>query len=238
MAVSAALSSFATRRGFTIAALLIGLAATLSLVVLRPGSFSNRARSFGDAISGQVGDGVARLNAFGGSVADIFGARSPGERVAGALASLKPKRTAILRERALPKIRGPLPLAGVVVAPLAPAVAPAVPLYNIVNGAPAVPVAASAPPGGPPIVFPGFMLPPGGGGGIIIPPVVTTPPVTPPATPPVTPPITPPVTPPVTPPTTSGVPEPGTWAMMLLGFAMIGSAFRRYNRTPSKIPVR
>jgi hypothetical protein len=32
-------------------------------------------------------------------------------------------------------------------------------------------------------------------------------------------------------PIVSGVPEPATWAMMILGFAGIGAALRRRNRT-------
>jgi hypothetical protein len=40
------------------------------------------------------------------------------------------------------------------------------------------------------------------------------------------------VTPPVVipPPTTGAVPEPSTWAMMLLGFAMIGRVLRTRRR--------
>ena len=51
---------------------------------------------------------------------------------------------------------------------------------------------------------------------------MTGPDITPPDTP-----VTPVV--PVT-PVTPGVPEPATWAMMLLGFAMIGSAVARKAR--------
>jgi hypothetical protein len=32
---------------------------------------------------------------------------------------------------------------------------------------------------------------------------------------------------------TSGVPEPATWAMMIVGFGLVGSAVRRRNRQVS-----
>ena len=40
----------------------------------------------------------------------------------------------------------------------------------------------------------------------------------------------PPVTPPVTPPGGGGVPEPATWAMLMIGFFSIGTALRRRQR--------
>lgn len=217
MAVIAAASSPVARRSILIAVLIAGLVAALGIAVFRPGMLPSGTGRTGDRISEQVGKGVADLAALGNTVADIFAGRSPGERLAGVLANLKHKRHAVLHERALPKIRRPgSPLGAIVAAPAIPPIAsppPETPLYNLVNGVPApVAVAQATPPGGPPIVFPGFTQPPGGGG-IIIPPIVTTPP---------------PVPPPETPPTTpGGVPEPSAWAMMLLGFAMIGYAVRR-----------
>ncbi|MCW6531464.1 PEPxxWA-CTERM sorting domain-containing protein [Sphingomonas sp. MMSM20] len=47
---------------------------------------------------------------------------------------------------------------------------------------------------------------------------------------------TPPVTPPVTPP--GGVPEPATWAMMLIGFFSIGAALRRRGRVVTIVADR
>ena len=55
----------------------------------------------------QAGNAAASLKALGNTVAQIFESRSPGERLTGALASLKPKRQAAIHERALPKIRQP-----------------------------------------------------------------------------------------------------------------------------------
>jgi hypothetical protein len=216
MAVTAALTSLTTRRGAIIVAALLGLAAAVGVAVFRPGISPDGSNPFGSNVAQQVGNGVDRLKALGNTVAGIFGSRSPGERVGGALASLKHKKLA-LHERALPKVRGPIsPLAGIVGAPPVPPIAavPETPLYNVVNGAPtAIPAVAASPlPGGvPPIVFPGITPLPGGGGGIIFPPIVETPPVIPP----------------VIPPTTPGVPEPASWAMMLIGFGMIGHAQRR-----------
>ena len=230
MALTAAASSLATRRGIWAVALVLAIATAVGIAVFRPGFLPNGSGSVGNAISNQVGKGVANVQALGNTVADILAGRSPGERAAGALASLKHKRLPVLHQRALPKIRRPAsPLAGIVAAPAVPPIAippSQTPLYNVVNGTPTpVPVVATAPlpGGGPPVVFPGITPPPGGGGGIIIPPIVEVPPVTPP------------VIPPVIPPTIPGVPEPASWAMMLLGFALIGQAIRRDRRHPRAI---
>jgi hypothetical protein len=216
-------AALATRRGAVIA-IVIALAAALGIAVyngrdmFRPGSGNDVAGAFRNGI----GQGINGIKAVGDTVASLFESRSPGERAEGALASLKHKRHPALHQRALPKVRRPpaSPLAGIVgAAPIPPVLPPVTPgpLYNVVNGGPAAPVALSPPPVGPGGFFPGLPLP-GGGGGIIVPPPAI-----------VTPPITPPVTPPVI-PSTPGVPEPSTWAMMLLGFAMIGSAVARKAR--------
>jgi hypothetical protein len=63
----------------------------------------------------------------------------------------------------------------------------------------------------PPAFFPAMAPPPGGG--FVVPPVVTQ--------------VVPPVPPEVPPP---AVPEPGTWAMMLIGFAFVGWNARRCGR--------
>jgi hypothetical protein len=220
MALSAAASSLAARRGAVIA-LFVAIATALGIAVFRPGMFSGEPSAGGTEVGQQVGKGISSLKNLGDTVAGMFGSRSPGERAAGVLANLKQRRHAPLHQRALPKIRRPAnPLGAIVSAPPAPPVvpAPSTPLFNVVNAAPTppVPVAAVAPPGAPPVIFPGFIPP--GGGGVIIPP---------PQTPPDTPPVTPPVIPPVIPPTTPGIPEPATWAMMLIGFAMIGGGVRR-----------
>src|SRR6478672_8792305 len=193
------------------ALLLIGAALAVGIATFRPDWLPSRvaqvANGAGDRIGQQAGQAAS-------TVAGLFALRSPGQRVAGALASLKNKRHPLLHERALPKIRRPLsPLAAIVAAPpVLPVVPPeaGTPLFNVVAPKPVVPIAQTVPPGGAPGGFPGITGFPGGGGGVIVgPPAITPPPITPPVTPEV------PGTP--TPP----VPEPATWAMMLMGFAMI-----------------
>jgi hypothetical protein len=187
------------------------VAAALSVAIV---SNSRLARAVGEGVS----DGIHGMK----TVAAMLAERSPGERPDGALANLKPKRQSLLHERALPKVRGPAgtPYEALVATPpnLAIAPPPEVPLYNVVAGGPPVVIpsttgVAPGTPGGPPLLT--NIPPPGGGGGAIFsPPVVAAAPDTPPIA----------VTPatPVTP-----VPEPGTWAMMLVGFALIGRALRR-----------
>jgi hypothetical protein len=144
------------------------------------------------------------------TVAAMLAERSPGARPEGALAQLKHKKSVLPHERALPKVRGPAPTAFEVLAgpPPGPPVAPPAqaPLYATVAGGPAPivpPVGGGS--GGPPGLS-DIPLPGGGGGGSFTPPVVTTLQVPPPAAP---------------------VPEPATWAMMILGFALMGRALRR-----------
>jgi hypothetical protein len=139
------------------------------------------------------------------TVATLLAERSPGVRPEGALASLKPARQPAIHERALPKVRGPLPLAEVPGGETPP------PLYDLLAAPPLValtdgPPIGILPPAG---IIPGtFHGPPstggGGGGGIVILTVI-----------------------PLAPPEASAVPEPSTWAMMLAGFAMIGRRIRR-----------
>ena len=217
----------------------IGIAIVLALALAAAvgiSSFWRPQGENGNAVQNALNAGASgvgnALSSAAKSVADLFAGRSPGERAEGTLANLKHRRLAGLHERALPKVRRPgaaSPLAGIVGAtPVVPPAEvlppPAAPLYNVVAGGPGAPVAAP-PPGGGPVIFPAIPPPPGGGGGVIFPPPVTPPPVTPP---PVTPPITPPVV--IPPPPTGSVPEPSTWAMMLLGFAMIGRAVRGRGR--------
>ena len=204
-----ALAPLRTRRAAA-AGLILALAAAASVATF---SRTDLARAVEDA-------GSAGLNNIK-TVAAMLADRSPGERPGGALASLKHKRLPALHERALPKVRKPeSPLAGIVGSPPVPPVEapPATPLYSMVAGPPVElpPVSVTGgPPGGGP---PGSNIPPpGGGGGIVVPPGTE---------------VTPNI--PVT-PVTPAVPEPNSWAMMLLGFALIGWAMRRHR--PSAAPA-
>jgi hypothetical protein len=143
------------------------------------------------------------------SFVELMHQRSPGKRLVGRLVKTKHKKLAA-HERALPKIRKPLPEIAAIppMGPLPPAlvdlVAPPVPMQ--MASLEAVPVGPfQTPLPGPP----GFFSPPPGG--FVFPPGS-------PNSPPI-------VTPPGPPP--PAVPEPATWAMILLGFGMIGWTLRR-----------
>ena len=231
--MSTIVASLATRR-VAIVALALALVAAIGVAVFNDRGMFGRAPGDSDvagAVRNGVQQGVNGIKAVGDTVASLFGSRSPGERAAGLQANLKHKRQAALHQRALPKMRHPVnPLAGIVGAvptPPPPVEAPVIaqPLDKVLN-APPGPVAISPPVGGGGGGggFPGVFIPGGGGGGIIIPPPAVNPPVTPPITPPV---VVPPV---VIPPTTSGVPEPSAWAMMLMGFLLMGGALRQQRR--------
>ena len=146
--------------------------------------------------------------------------RSPGDRTKAELTKTKQRKLPdVPEQRALGKIAKPEPPKEFIEA-IAPTVAKPVEEF--------APALAAL---GPLLVTP----PPGGGGGIIIPPQSPpgggggTPPgggTTPPENPP---PEEPPVEepPPEQPPV---VPEPGTWATMLLGFGLTGLVMRRRRR--------
>lgn len=148
--------------------------------------------------------------------------RSPGDRTKGELTKLKQSKVAAPKERALGKITKPEPPKEFV-----EAIAPPPPkLDEPAQFAPAIanlgPLLVPPPPGGGGgIVVPPQAPPPGGGGG-------TPPPEEPPSNPP--PENPPPDHPPDHPPPPV-VPEPGTWASMLLGFGITGLMIRRRRRT-------
>jgi len=188
------------RRWVVVAAVVLAIVAALSIATV---SRTNLAKAVGDAASA----GLDNIRTVAAMLAD----RSPGQRPEGSLASLKQKKQPVLHQRALPKVRKlESPLAGIVGTPPVPPVEmpPQTPLYSMVSAAPdLVPPTSIVPGGGTP---PGSNIsPPGGGGGIVVPPGTTDTPNVP-----------------VT-PVTPAVPEPATWAMMLLGFAMVGWVIRR-----------
>lgn len=178
-----------------------GVAALLSLAIAADPQLSK-------AVGDRVSQGVQGFE----TVAAMLAERSPVQRPNGALASLKHKKAAV-EAAAAPLGRHMIPpVQAIMGAPAAPLIIPptiaAPPLYNVVAGAPAPIVPASSGGGGGPPVLSDIPGPGGGiGGGIVAPPPIVTQEVPPPAT--------------------SAVPEPASWAMMLVGFAAIGSVFRR-----------
>lgn len=209
-AVASSMGTWLSLKGAVMGIALIAIAVALGVALyprsalLSSGNAGSRLVQAAGAGIGQAIDGVK-------AVAALIAGRSPGERAAGELASLKHKRLPALHERALPKIRRvppSSPLASIVTPPEAPpAIVPPVgtPLFSAVNPSSA---ASSVLGKAPPTFFPAIPPPPGGG--FIVPPIVTQ--VVPPAPPEVPPP---------------AVPEPGSWAMMLMGFGGIGLAMRR-----------
>jgi hypothetical protein len=154
--------------------------------------------------------------------ADMIAERSPGLRTRAEMTKGKPRLFAERTAEALPRTRTPakaaVPAAAAVPAPagiggpaevlppalLAPTtVVPAAPGGGIVIGD-AGPGFGLLPPG------PGLVIGGGGGGLVIAPPGAS--PETPPAAPP------------------APIPEPSSWAMLILGFGALGGALRRRTR--------
>lgn len=163
-----------------------------------------------DSVMG--GDAVQAAVAKAESLADLIGQRSPGQRTAALLTKTKHAR-ALAKTRARPQVGAPsqTELAKVLLPSPSPQVA--------LDFAPPVPMASLNIP--PPVAE--FIVPPsggsggglvpspgGGGGGGVSPPGGTE-------------------TFPNGPrqPVPSAVPEPGTWALMLLGFGLVGWRARR-----------
>lgn len=193
-----------------------------------------------------VSGGFAPILATAQQTIDLIAARSPGVRTVAIMGKGKGKGRARVRApgpetvpdriaRALPRVidRGRAPavapeqVAGSGGAALPPAVLP-----GAVVGPGAV-LPAGVTPGGGGIVSPGFIFPPftgisppgGGGGGIFVPPPEQPTPPEQPAPPPETPPVV------VVPPTPAPpIPEPATWASMMLGFGLLGAIIRRRGR--------
>ncbi|HXS07044.1 MAG TPA: PEPxxWA-CTERM sorting domain-containing protein [Rhizomicrobium sp.] len=146
----------------------------------------------------------------------LFAERSPGERGGGALLSTKPGGP---HERVLSEVRDRDPPAG---DPPELAITPE-DLAALPGGAPG---AGGAPgdPAGDPLGNNFFApsIPSGGGGPPFLPASFGAPPGGPPPNGPI-----PPV---IDPPGAGAVPEPATWAMLLLGFFAVGVALRRRER--------
>ena len=169
---------------------------------------------------------ASRLGAVGSDLLGVLGLRSPGERSQGQLADAKGRsvRTGSYvrphHERALAKVRPPKAFLD---QPFPVVTDNDVTSPAVTNAlTPGTEVAAVSPgeqfgtgnnpgfgggPGG------GFIFPGGGGGGVG--------PFPPPTIPP-----------PIVPPPTSAVPEPSTWALMLMGFWGIGASLRLPRRGP------
>lgn len=144
------------------------------------------------------------------SLAELLGERSPGQRTQAELTKIKKAQRALpkLRRKLVPRlahneVAPPELLTKELIGPpvaLPPETVAPVPVTLLepppTLGSIVIPPSGSpTPPGG------GTDVPPTGGGGpVIVPPAEPQQPVTP----------------------TSPVPEPGTWAMMLLGFGFIG----------------
>lgn len=194
------------------AMLLLFVATTLGLSGLGMLSSATSLPSGTDAIA-KAKDALAKA----GDMAAMLSERSPGARTTAELTKTKLKRLASLpHERALGKIRRPV-LPSQFLKALAPGLGTA-DLPPVVELSPLIgPIAppitlAEIPPGGifagPPAHgspgSPGISIG-GGGGSILSPPVINTPSLIPPP----------------------AVPEPATWAMMLLGFLGLGLQLRR-----------
>jgi hypothetical protein len=154
--------------------------------------------------------------------------RSPGDRTKGELTRTKERAAPEPKERALGKITKPEPPKEFV-----EAIAPTEPkLAEPTQFAPAIanlgPLLVPPPPGGGGGIVVPPQAPPGGGGGPPQQPPGNPPPDTPPPDQP--PPDQPPPDhpPPDHPPI---VPEPATWASMLLGFGLTGMMIRRRRRS-------
>ena len=179
-----------------------------------------------------AGGGVWMMGAIAGSnvveaavakaqgLADLIAARSPGARTAGELIKTKARHSrALAKARPAPKLRTDIASAPAIAMAQLPQLLDSTPMIPAaVDWQPPATVAELAVP--PPTL--GALVLPGSGG-------ASPPGATPPATFPGSEPKEPVRVP-------SAVPEPGTWATMLLGFALIGWHLRR--RTIVEVTVR
>ena len=146
------------------------------------------------------------------SLVELIQQRSPGRRTHAQLTKFRHQAAFRPHERALPKIRPALP-------PIAIFPEQPTPLIDLVSPPPVHPAGFES--FGPP---PLIEQPP------LFPPPVFTPPTI------LVPPIEIPKEVPPTPPPSSPVPEPDTWASMVLGFGLLGWALRHRRR--KQVPSR
>ena len=155
------------------------------------------------------------------SLADLIGQRSPGERTEAQLTKSARAQRLARRQRLVPGKR----------ANARHAAPPKVKMADVARLLESPPPPLAAPPAATPASFPQETLPTSGGtlAAIVAPSSGVTPPGggSPPASFPTPQPKTPITVP-------SAVPEPGTWAMMLLGFALIGWRARRNGRSGAR----
>ena len=191
------------------------IAATFASLLLGGGlSFSLSGLTAADAVYASVQKAK--------SLAELLGQRSPGERTSAELTKTKRARALARHRMPAPKLGSPPSATELAKLLLPPATELPVEIANplpLAQLAPPVSLAQIVGPGGGsvPILSPpggsGGTTPGGGGGG---PPMVTPPPSTNPV---------------------PAVPEPGTWAMMLLGFGFIGWSIRREKPVTQRLPL-
>jgi hypothetical protein len=157
------------------------------------------------------------VRAFGAmpDVLSMLHKRSPEERPEGALVASKGRVSAVLptavEAAPPPKVASLAPAAKPAVVPhVIPETPMVLPAAVVPAVASALPLASAAPAAAGGLFIPPLVIPGGGGGGGI------TTLVTPPGAAP--------------PPAVPGVPEPATWAMMIIGFGMVGGLLRRRRR--------
>lgn len=194
----------AQRRKLIIAAALIAAPLTIAgFEIVAPGSVFGGGSRVASSLASALGNGRSDLLA-------MLRMRSPGERSQGELADTKARKTVpntvVPHERALAKVRPPVASGGF------PAPPPSGPEF-----AEALPPGLLVASGLGPAIGPGlthYFQPPVGGP--LLPGVIPGGGV-------------PVVTPEIT-PVVSGVPEPDTWALMIIGLGGIGASLRRKNR--------